>query len=112
MRKSRNVVRDIEDKLAAQLSVNPTEIIDALKGMDIVVPSWASMVFAFVRETKKLIELSCFEDPKDFFLWYSRVMISKPEDMKVVSYSKQDDQWKLFLPPTLIGVNLETRLRF
>lgn len=111
MRKSRFVVRDIEVKLSDNFGLNFSEVADALSKVDITLPSWAAMMFIFVRSNHKSLDVSFFEDSKDFFIWYSKVMIRKPEDLRSASYSKEGNDWKVFLPPTLIGVHLRTQLR-
>lgn len=114
MRKSRTVVRDVDVKVSDKTGLNPADIFSSLEKMDIPVPSWAVMMFIFSKEEKKVVDVSFFEDTKEFFLWYSKVLIRSAGsvDLTSASFAKEGDSWKLFVPPTLIGVNLRTKLRF
>jgi hypothetical protein len=113
MRKSRTVVKEVEIEVADQIGLNPNTLFGQLEKYEIAVPTWATMLFVFARSDRKILDVSFFEDTKDFFLWYSKVLIRRVKDVKAASYSKDvTNEWKLFLPPTLIGVNLRTKMRF
>ena len=112
MRKSRFTLRDVNEVTIAKFDENLNNIFSIMEELDISIPKWAKMLFVF--SVKDKIDVSFFEEINDFFIWYSKVLIKRKDSM-IVSSFKYDDilkQWQLFFPPTLIGVNLETRMRF
>lgn len=82
-----------------------------LEKLDIATPTWATMLFLYIREEKPTIDVSFFEDAKDFFLWYSKVLILQGDAVRYAAFARDESGWQPFSPPTLIGVNLKTKLR-
>lgn len=110
MRKSRVVVKDVDPSLYEQFTVE--SVFPLLEKLEISVPSWAAMLFAFIRTEKQSLDVSFFEEAENFFMWYSRVLVGRPEDLKLVSLARNPGKdWLPFAPPTLIGVNIRTKLR-
>ncbi len=101
------------DEDALNEAVLPSDLFEKLKLLDIPVPAWADMILVFPNTVKKSLDVSMFEEGKDFFIWYSKVLIKGPGSGKSNCYAKDDvGDWKIFVPPTLIGVNLRTKLRW
>ena len=112
MRKSRTVVKDIEASLYATIATDFLSVFSLLESLDIAVPAWSKTMLAFTRRDKRYLDVSFFEDSKDFFLWYSRVVIDRLEGLRFGAFTREHgNEWKMFVPPTLIGVELKTRLR-
>lgn len=109
MRKSRTVVSDADEVITDFINDHHGAF-KLLEKLEIVLPDWAEMLFVFARKDKKRFDVSYFEDAKDFFLWYSKVLITQ-KDLQAISFTRKDAEWLVFVPPTLIGVNLRTRLR-
>ena len=111
MRKSRTVAYELDAEIIEWLMGDPHHVFKAIAKLDIAVPSWAQMFFIFTRYDSDKLDVSFFEDAKEFFLWYSKILIRFGDDIHSVSFSSKDGIWQIFLPPTLIGVSLRTRLR-
>jgi len=99
------------------IGILPSGLFEFFKKQDIYVPAWTTMILVFANPFKKTFDVSMFEGAKDFFVWYSKVLIQGPDGLRTISYAKDDvlgnsGEWKLFVPPTLIGVNFRTRLRW
>jgi hypothetical protein len=113
MRKSRTVVKDISEETYSGLSGDPQHFFSTLDILGIASPAWATAMFVFTRPSRRSLDVSFFEEAQDFFIWYSRVLIDRKEDMRVASFNRAigESVWKIFSPPTLIGIDLQTRLR-
>ena len=110
MRKSRFTV--VDGEVHAAVKKEPLAIFDLLEGLSLDDPKWAQMALLYVRKSKETIDISFFEEPKEFFLWYSKVLIVNGDKVFANAFIREDDgTWSPFSPPTLIGVNLKTKLR-
>lgn len=108
MRKSRVVVKDIEVG-----EVTPSGVFSFLAEFEVNIPSWATSLFFFIRVQNKSADAAFFEDINDFLVWYSKVLLNRKDDMHVVSFNRDEGKdWVVFVPPTLIGLDLKTRMRF
>lgn len=112
MRKSRTVVNDLDAAIIDLIASDTNNVFKALVELDIAVPPWSQMLFVFARHDGSKLDASFFEDAKEFFLWYSKVLIRHGEDIHTASFSRKEGIWQIFMPPTLIGVSLQTKLRF
>lgn len=112
MRKSRTVVKDIDAANYATIAADFQSVFSLLESLGVVVPAWATSMLVFTRSDKRYLDVSFFDDTKEFFLWYSRVLIDGADNLRFAAFSReQGKDWKAFVPPTLIGVELRTRLR-
>lgn len=113
MRKGRFVLNDVDPAIYEQGKKDGSLIFNHFESQELAIPTWATTIFIYVRLDQPKIDISFFEDVKDFFLWYSKVLIAIAG--KITNYCFQYDdtlkEWRPFDPPTLIGVNLRTKLR-
>lgn len=104
---------ETDGNMPEAIGILPSGLFDVMKNYDVALPSWATMILTFANPVRKSWEVAFFEGVKDFFIWYSKVLIKGPEGIKTFAYAKDESgEWKLFVPPTLIGVNLQTKLRY
>jgi len=112
MRKSRVRITDINEGIFEELARDQTKFFDNLDILSINVPKWAAVAFIFMRLDRKSIELTFYEDAKDFFMYYTKRLVRRQGDYRVACFSREESEdWRPFIPPTLIGVNLKTKLR-
>lgn len=107
-------MKSISDAVYERLAESPLAILDIMgeAEVDVPMPSWAKLLFAFCRDGGSL-DVSFFEDATDFFLWYAKVLVRRKDDMVTASLQQEvSGHWQVFAPPTLVGVNIRTRLRF
>lgn len=110
MKKSRQIIRDLDEETYVKLITDIHAVFSVMEGIEFHMPSWASMMLYFVTENS--LDVSFFSDQRDYFVWYSKVLIRRNDDTKVASFQRDEDgKWQLFLPPPIIGVNLHTKLR-
>lgn len=112
MRKSRIKLSEINEEIFEAIVNDPPKFFDNLDTLTITIPKWATIAFLFIRIDKMAVELTFYEDAKDFFLYYTKRIVKRQGDYKVACFSREESEdWRGFIPPTLIGVNLKTKLR-
>ena len=89
----------------------PESLLDFLKNSNIIAPKWANFLFCYLRSDQTL-DITLFEEMVDYFTWYSKVMLKRNNRSSIlVTYSKKDVDCIIYVPPTLISVNLKSKLR-
>jgi hypothetical protein len=110
MRKSRIKLTDVSTEIFNEL-VKGDKTFGALESLAIKVPDWAKLILVASKPDKGLLEAGFFEDAKDFFLFYTKKVL-RTSGLQITCLSRElTNEWKSFTPPTLIGTNLETKLR-
>jgi hypothetical protein len=113
MRKSRTTVAGLTEDDKATLS-EPGHLFQTLEKFHVSVPEYAAVAMVTARPDRGSLSSSFFEDPAEFFLYYTKTLIFKRKpDAIIACFSREPGStiWAKHDPPTLIGVNLETRLR-
>ena len=108
MRKSRVVITEVDETIFTSVYNTPISIFQHFDKLEVPVFNWSAVIFLIMRNGSKL-DISFFEDAKDYFLWYTRVSINSSHRFE--SFIKDNGNWIIFTPPTLIGPNLKTKLR-
>jgi len=113
MRKSRIKFNDVDEEVLEAIAKNPDSFFNDLEELSIKVPSWSKLLLVVLSVKKKAMEVDFFEEVKEFFLSYTKkVLRYTSTDLNFICFSReQTNDWKLFIPPTLIGTNLKTKLR-
>lgn len=110
MRKSRIKI-SIDKKITALIKKDPDKFFLKLKDLSISIPSWAKLTLLIVHPGVSA-EFDFFEDAKSFFLTYTKRTLKNNSDLKFICLSQEhSSEWKSFIPPTLIGTNLDTKMR-
>lgn len=110
MRKSRIKIADIDDRIVVDVEEDPDKFFSNLKNLSVSVPSWAKLTLVVLH--KPALEISFFEDAKTFFLCYTKkVLRNKNPGSILVCFAYENKEWRSFVPPTLIGTNLKTKVR-
>lgn len=113
MRKSRTTVAGLTENDKETLS-DPTHLFQTLEKFHVSVPEYAAIAMVTARPDRGSLSSSFFEDPAEFFLHYTKTLVFKRKPEAVIAcFSRElgSKIWTKHDPPTLIGVNLETRLR-
>jgi hypothetical protein len=114
MRKSKIKIGNVEESFFTSLASDPAKAIEKLDSLSITLPEWARLILLATRPERQMIEASFFEDARDFFLVYTKKVLrnSSGQAPDFICFSQEEDgSWKHFVPPTLIGTNLRTKLR-
>lgn len=113
MRKSRIKFTDVDETVLEAIANRPESFFDDLEELSIKVPSWSKLLLVVLAPNKKAMEVGFFEEAKEFFLSYTKkVLRYTTSNLNFICFSReQSDDWKVFVPPTLIGTNLRTKLR-
>jgi hypothetical protein len=110
MRKNRFVLSGTEKTLYTSIVSTPLSFFQSLEQIGTAIPSWCAVILLAARPEFKL-DISYFENAADFFLWYSKISLSREEMERVAAFIQEKNNWVVFDPPTLIGVDLRTKLR-
>ena len=111
MRKSKIKIGNIEESF---FKLEPAKAIEQLDSLSITLPEWARLILLVLRAEKQTMEASFYEDARDFFLAYTKKVLrnSNVQSPDFICFSREETgEWKHFIPPTLIGTNLRTKLR-
>lgn len=108
MRKSRTVVNDVEVHWEDNFGNQPQGVQHLLDNLGIPVPDWVK--FMLVSGRDDALDFSFFEDVGDFYVWYTKTLMRR-RAKHTASFQHEAKQWTIFVPPTLIGVDLRTKLR-
>ncbi len=113
MRKSRIKFTDVNEAVLEVLAAKPESFFEGLEELSIKVPSWSQLLLLVLAPRKRAMEVAFFEEAKEFFLSYTKkVLRYTNSDLNFFCFSReQAKDWKMFVPPTLIGTNLRTKLR-
>ena len=111
MRKSRVKLTEIDPTIIQSIAKEPIEIFNQLVPLAITMPSWTNIVFFCQDPSKSNLDIMFFEDVQDFFVRYAKMVIRRPAEVNLFCFINKGKGWQSFDPPTLIGANLETRLR-
>ncbi len=112
MRKSRIKIL-IDKKLVALIEEDPDKFFSKLKDLSITGPDWSKLTLLTMQPNGPTVEVGFFEDAKAFFLTYTkRTLRNTDPSIKLICFSRErTDEWRSFIPPTLIGTNLKTKVR-
>lgn len=113
MRKSRIKLTEVELKLLVTVEEDQNKLFKVLEELAVQVPTWSKLILVVLKVHKLTLDVSYFEDARDFFLSYTKKALRNTDpDVKYLTLSREaSDDWKPFVPPTLIGTNLKTKLR-
>ena len=112
MRKSKIKFSELSDKILEVLAAQPDKFFLSLEELAIKVPEWSKLILVALLPNKKSMEVVFFEEAKEFFLSYTKKVLRHPTTITCLCFSReQSPEFRLFIPPTLIGTNLKTRLR-
>ncbi len=111
MRKSRIKLNEIDPTLLQAISSDPIQLIFNLESLEVAIPKWAILLLVGFNEDLRQLDLMFFEETQDFFLRYAKQAIRRSDQITLHSFMNKEAGWKVFDPPTLIGSNLQTRLR-
>jgi hypothetical protein len=114
MRKSKIKINNVDGAFFATLAAEPSQAIARLESISVSLPEWAKLVLFALRADRQSVEVAFFEDARDFFLAYTKKVLRRPDDQQPPEFlcvSREGADWRNFVPPTLIGTNLKTRLR-
>jgi hypothetical protein len=111
MRKSKIKVGNIDESLFLSFMGEPVRALDKLDTLSITLPEWAKLVLLTLRNENFSLEAAFYEDAKDFFLSYTKRLLKANNPPDFICFSQEQNGWKHFVPPTLIGTNLKTKLR-
>ena len=111
MRKCRFIVTDLPAEIYESVVANHRSIFNHLTTLEIALPTWASMLLLLINNTAPKIDIAAFDNNKDFFSWYGKILANHPDSFTTATFIVEDNEWRHFMPPTLIGVNLRTKLR-
>lgn len=113
MRKSRTVIKGIEGELHRLLAESPSRFFDSADALEFKIPSWANAAILFIPLDDPRLEVAFFEDAsQEFIIYYTRRMIERPPRYRLHCFTIDQNTWKTFIPPTLIGRGLKTKFRF
>src|SRR5690348_13859556 len=99
MRKSRVTVTDLEEQTISAIKTNPLSIFGDFEKLEIDQPVWSKMMLFFLKKDQPTLDISFFEEPKDFFVWYSKLLISKGSNISLHSFTFENGEWKSFSAP-------------
>jgi hypothetical protein len=105
------VLTDLDSALFELINKDTSTILSLVSKLQIDIPVWAKMCFAFVWLRAPKIDISWFDEAPQFFLWYSKVLIRSADKIRSASWVREETIWKPFIPPTLMGVELKTKFR-
>ena len=113
MRKSRVKISAVEEKVLADVGRHPAGFfVKSVPTLKITVPDWAMFALLILNYARSGLELCFCEDAKDFFLLYTKKSLRNDDnDIEFVCFKRSEQDWFLFVPPTLIGTNLKTKIR-
>jgi hypothetical protein len=112
MRKSRIKLTEVKEDIFDFVIDSPVKFFSHLDSLRIEIPEWSKVLFLSFKESDLSIEVTFYEDAKDFFLLYTKRIIKRKKYTTFSCFSREESSdWKQFTPPTLIGVNLKTKLR-
>ncbi len=112
VRKSRIKFTEVEESLLELILDSPEKFLENLEELSIKIPSWSKLLLLVLAYEKQIMEVLFFEDTKDFFFSYTKKILRySKSDLTFICYNREEDNWRLFIPPTLIGPNLKTQLR-
>lgn len=90
----------------------PVRALDKLSTLSITLPDWAKLALLILRSEHRSLEAVFYEDARDFFLSYTKRALKGTNSPDFICFSREQNAvWKHFVPPTLIGTNLKTKLR-
>jgi len=107
MKKSKVKVDNPDKKIVQGVTKSPLKFFSNLKKLAVSLPTWSKHILLSFKEN--CLEIYFFEDTQDFFVFYAKKAIQQ-SNLKFISFVLED-KWKLFIPPTLIGTNLKTKVR-
>lgn len=112
MRKSRIKLMEINEELFNSIASDMSGLGGHLKSLNIKSPEWSKILLFSLKGEDLSVEVVFYEDAKDFFLFYTKKIIKQSDDNVIGCFDRvKDGDWKEFAPPTLIGINLKTKLR-
>jgi hypothetical protein len=112
MRKSRIKFTDLDEELIEMLEMEPESFFEYIEELAIKIPSWSKLFLVAVAPLKQALEINFFEEAQEFFLSYTKKVLRYSSSIDFICFSREmSEEWKIFLPPTLIGADLTTRLR-
>lgn len=111
MKKSKMSVAGLEGE-DRQILFEPNSLFGILQKQKISIPKYASVIMFYSRPEKGSLSILFYENKEEFFGYYTKFLVtSRHPDGIIVCYEKQGNVWSVSNPPTLIGLNLETKLR-
>lgn len=109
MKRCRTVIKEVDEELHAQLQEEPSRCFDGL--VEMAIPAWAISSFIGIDEEDTTIEMVFFESSQEFFVYYTRRVIDALRPLHCFRLDEVTKTWKQFIPPTIIGPDLQTTFR-
>lgn len=110
-RKTRTTIRDVKNDFFDIKNTEPDKLFEHLSADGVSVPDWSKYCLLVCRKLKKTYDVGFFEDEQEFYVRYSKVLLMTRSDaVQFLTFSKTKN-WGTFFPPTLIGIELKTKLR-
>lgn len=110
MRKSQTIIKG--DNFFEKV---PTDIeaFDKLAEDEVPQPTWGLFCFIAMSFKSRIYKVTFFEDSQEFLISYSKflLLLNHPEHIKIFCYELKNTIWHVYYPPTLIGIDLHTKLR-
>lgn len=112
-RKTRTSVKDVPDEFLHLKNYEINAVFSHFESNGIQIPAWARFCFVVRRTAKKSYDVTFYENEQEFYVRYSKVLlIANADTTSFLCFARNmDEPWRNFHPPTLIGLDLKTRLR-
>lgn len=113
MKKRRIKADNVPEEVYLVVLDNAARIFLFLEDLGIAVPSSALFMLLCLKLTENKFDIRFYKDQNDFLLDYTSCLLKNREDYEFHSfnYEEEVESWDLFLPPPVVGLNLQTRLR-
>lgn len=119
MRKSRVTLTDVDDETINDfftgVKLRNIDLLNVFEALSVPAPNWAKMLMVASQRSRSVISFFLFESSIDFINSYTKMMLIFGESLDVASFAFEEtdgkNEWKIYHPPTLIGLNLRTKIR-
>jgi hypothetical protein len=110
-RKTRTTIREVNNGFFELKNAEADKVFECLEKDGVTIPEWAKYCLIVTKKVKSTYDVGFFESEQEFYLRYSKVLVINRSPLTNYMTFSKIKNWSVFLPPTLIGLDLVTRLR-